>query len=126
LPGQTATVLQLENGPALIVPYLEAESGMPVMVLVRAEDIILAKGPTSVLSAQNIIPGRVERVVAHGPEAEAVIRTGQVTWIVSLVAAAVEQLLLSPGQTVEMIIKARSCHILPGSSPGMDYQQHLR
>ena len=120
LPGQTATRLRLENGPALIVPYLQEEPGTPVIVLVRAEDILLARGPISGLSAQNVIPGKVERVVAHGPEAEALIRTGDVTWIVSLVAPAVEQLILSPGQEVHMIIKARSCHVIPGTPPRTD------
>ena len=70
--------------------------------------------------AQNLIPGKVERVITHGPEAEALIRTGDVTWIVSLVAPAVEQLALSPGQDVHMIIKARSCHVAPGSPPRTD------
>jgi len=101
----------------LIVPYLAAEPGTPVVVQVRAEDILLARGPISGLSAQNLIPGKVERVISHGPEAEALIRTGDVTWIVSLVAPAVEQLALSPGQNVHMIIKARSCHAAPGSPP---------
>ena len=104
---------KVENGPTLIVPYLEAEPGTPVIVMVRAEDILLARGPISGLSAQNIIPGKVERVIAHGPDAEALIRTGGVTWIVSLVAPAVEQLALSPDQDVHMIIKARSCHVVP-------------
>jgi molybdate transport system ATP-binding protein len=84
-----------------------------VIMTVRAEDILLARGPISGLSAQNIIPGKVERVVSHGPSAEALIRTGLVTWIVSLVAPAVEQLALSPEQDVHVIIKARSCHVVP-------------
>ena len=120
LPGQAATLLRLENGPALIVPYHKAMPGTPVIVLVRSEDIILARGPISGLSAQNIIPGKVERVVARGPEAEALIRTGGVTWIVSLVAPAVEQLALSHGVSIYMIIKARSCHVVAGTPPGMD------
>ncbi len=120
LPGQTATLLRLENGPSLIVPYLEAEPGTPVVVQVRAEDILLARGPISGLSAQNLIPGKVERVITHGPEAEALIRTGGVTWIVSLVAPAVEQLALSPLLDIHMIIKARSCHVAPGSPPRTD------
>ncbi len=120
LPGQAATLLRLENGPALIVPYHKAMPGTPVIVLVRSEDIILARGPISGLSAQNIIPGKVERVVARGPEAEALIRTGGVTWIVSLVAPAVEQLALSHGVATYMIIKARSCHVVAGTPPGMD------
>jgi len=121
VPGHGATLLRLENGPTLIVPYLEEEPGTPVTVLVRAEDILLARGPISGLSAQNLIPGRVERVVAHGPEAEALIRTGGVTWIVSLVAPAVEQLALAPGQDVHMIIKARSCHVGPGLRSRVDH-----
>ena len=120
LPGQTATLLRLEYGPPLIVPYLEAEPGTPVVVQVRAEDILLARGPISGLSAQNIIPGKVERVITHGPEAEALIRTGGLTWIVSLVAPAVEQLALSPLIDIHMIIKARSCHVTPGSPPRTD------
>jgi len=113
LSGQAATLLRLENGPPLIVPYLEVEPGTPVVVQVRAEDILLARDPISGLSAQNLIPGKVERVITRGPEAEALIRTADVTWIVSLVAPAVEQLALSPGQNVHMIIKARSCHVAP-------------
>jgi molybdate transport system ATP-binding protein len=120
LPGLNATMLKLEDGPSLIVPYLEVEAGMPVILTVRAEDILLARGPISGLSAQNIIPGKVERVVRHGPAAEALIRTGLVTWIVSLVAPAVEQLALSPDQDVHVIIKARSCHVVPRLPAGKD------
>ena len=47
------------------------------------------------------------------PEAEALISTDGVTWIVSLVAPAVEQLALSPWLDIHMIIKARSCHVGP-------------
>jgi molybdate transport system ATP-binding protein len=116
-PGQTATRIKLEDGPLLIVPYLDGEPGMAVIVMVRSEDILLARGPISGLSAQNIIPGIVERVVQHGPEAETLVRSDRVIWIVSLVAPAVEQLTLSSGQLVYVIIKARSCHVLPGWAP---------
>ena len=80
------------------------------MLEVRADDILLARGTISGLSAQNLIPGTIERILLHGPEAEVLVRTGSVTWIVSLVAPAVEQLALAPGSDVHMIIKARSCH----------------
>ena len=62
--------------------------------------------------------GRVERVAPHGHEAEVVIRTGSLAWIVSLVEPAVEQLELKPGASVHLIIKARSCHVLGEGATG--------
>ena len=105
------TRLRLDGGPILIVPFLDRPPGTPVLAEVRAEDILLARGPVEGLSARNLIAGVVERVVPHGPEAEVLVRTGDVAWIVSVIAPAVEQLSLSPGAGVHMIIKARSCHV---------------
>ena len=62
-----------------------------------------------------MIAGIVDRIVPHGSDAEVLVRTGGVTWIVSVVAAAVGQLDLSPGSYVHMIIKARSCHVTPSA-----------
>ena len=117
MPGQTATLLAARERASSDRALSEVGTGHAGHRHVRAEDILLASGPISGLSAQNLIPGKVERVVLHGPEAEALIRTGDVTWIVSLVAPAVEQLVLSPGQNVHMIIKARSCHVRPVTPP---------
>jgi molybdate transport system ATP-binding protein len=64
------------------------------------------------LSARNQIPGVVQRVVVHGHEAEVCVETGGLNWIVSAVAPAVDQLELSTGASVCLIVKARSCHIL--------------
>ncbi len=50
LPGLNATMLRLDSGPLLIVPYHAAEPGSSVMVMVRGEDIILARGLISGLS----------------------------------------------------------------------------
>ena len=105
------TRLRLDGGPILIVPFLDQPPGTPVLAEVRAEDILLARGPIAGLSARNLIAGVVERVVPHGPEAEVIVRTGDVAWIVSVISPAVEQLSLSPGAGVHMIIKARSCHV---------------
>ena len=112
VPEHGATHLELDDGPELIVPFLDRPAGTRLLVEVRADDILLAREPIGGLSARNQLPGTIERVVAHGPEAEAVVRTGGLTWIVSLVAPAVEQLELEPGSTVHMIVKARSCHVI--------------
>jgi molybdate transport system ATP-binding protein len=107
--------IQLDAGPVLTVPLLDQPSGTPVLIEIRADDILLARGPISGLSARNVIAGAVERIVPHGTDAEVLVRTGGVTWIVSVVAAAALQLELSPGSDVHMIIKARSCHVSPSA-----------
>jgi molybdate transport system ATP-binding protein len=114
---ETATRIAIADGPELIVPFVNRANGTRVVVEVRADDILLARQPIGGLSARNQIAATVERVVRRGTDAEAVIRTGAVTWLVSLVAPAVEQLELSPGAAVQMIVKARSCHIVTDDAP---------
>jgi molybdate transport system ATP-binding protein len=111
-PDQGASRLRLDDGPELVVGFLDRPIGSRVIVEIQADDILIARHAVDGLSARNQIPGTIERIVPHGPEAEAVIRTGGLTWIVSLVAPAVEQLELKPGVGVHMIVKARSCHVL--------------
>jgi molybdate transport system ATP-binding protein len=109
--GAGESVLRLDGGPSLIVPRLDQPVGSPVSVRVRADDILLARGPIAGLSARNVLAGTVERLVAHGAEAEVLVRTGGAAWIVSVVAPAVAALGLCPGAEVTMIVKARSCHV---------------
>jgi molybdate transport system ATP-binding protein len=114
-PDLGASHLRLDDGPELVVGFLDRPNGSRVLVEIQADDILLARHRVDGLSARNQILGSVERIVPHGPEAEAVIRTGGLAWIVSLVAPAVEQLDLKPGAEVHMIVKARSCHIVETS-----------
>jgi molybdate transport system ATP-binding protein len=107
--------IQLDAGPVLTVPLLELPSGTRVLIEIRADDILLARGPISGLSARNVIAGVVERIVPHSSDAEVLVRTGDLTWIVSIVSVAAQQLDLSPGSNVHMIIKARSCHVSPSA-----------
>jgi molybdate transport system ATP-binding protein len=119
-PGHGITRLRLVEGPLLTVPSLEPAEPTSVMVEVRADDILLARAPVAGLSAQNLIEGTVERVVTRGHDAEVLVRTGGVTWIVSIVEPAAQQLALSPGVNVHMIIKARSCHVRVSSPSAQD------
>ena len=111
-PEQGASRLELDNGPELIIPFLDRPHGTRVLVEIRADDILLGRQPIGGLSARNQVPGIVERIVPHGTDAEVVVRTGPLTWIVSLVAPTVEQLGLAPGTAVHLIVKARSCHVI--------------
>ncbi len=65
-----------------------------------------------------MLAGEVVRLVEHGAEAEVLVRTVGVTWIVSVVAPAVGALGLCPGAAVTMIVKARSCHVATGPEWG--------
>jgi molybdate transport system ATP-binding protein len=111
-PEHGASIVCLESGPRLVVPFLDTLPGTRVLIEIGADDIILTRQPVGALSARNQIPGTVERIVSHGPDAEAVIRTDGLTWIVSLVAPAVGQLEIGPGSTIHMIVKARSCRVV--------------
>jgi molybdate transport system ATP-binding protein len=111
-PQESATRLRLESGPELVVPFLGHAPDTPLLVAIRADDILLAREPVSGLSARNQIAGVVERVVVHGPEAEIIVDTRGLTWVVSVVAPAIHQLELAPGASVCLIVKARSCHVL--------------
>ncbi len=110
-----ATRLQVPGGPELIVPRCGAAVGARVVVTIRADDVLLAKSGTAPLglSARNVIPGVVERIVAHEEEAEVVVATGSVRWVVSVVSPALAALCLHPGSPCTMIFKARGCHLLP-------------
>jgi molybdate transport system ATP-binding protein len=111
-PEHGASRLELDEGPELVVPFLDRPPGSRLLIAIRADEILLAQGPVAGLSARNQSPGLVERVAPHGHEAEVVVRTGSLAWIVSLVEPAVEQLALQPGAPVHLIIKARSCRVL--------------
>jgi molybdate transport system ATP-binding protein len=107
-----ASLLELDDGPDLIVGFLDRPGGTRLLISIRADDILLSRHPLQGLSARNQIPGEVDRVVHHGLEAEVIVRTGKLSWIVSVVDPALEQLDLVPGASVHLIIKARSCQIL--------------
>jgi molybdate transport system ATP-binding protein len=111
-PDGLATVLRIVDGPCLVAPRLESPPGTALTITLGADDIVLSRGPIGSISARNLIEGAVERVVRHGPEAEVLVRTGGVVWVVGVVSAAVESLGLIEGSGVRMIIKARSCRVL--------------
>lgn len=106
-----STLLLLEGGPELVVPRLPDPTGSRLTVEVLADEILLANGPVEGLSARNILPGTVDRILIHGAEAEVFVKTGALPWVVSVVAPAVDSLNPRAGSTVYMIIKARSCRI---------------
>ena len=106
-------------GPSLTVPFLDLRQGTPVLVAVRADDILLSETALSGLSAPQ--PDRGSRRTNRSPRARGGghrSKPVKLTWIVSVVELALEQLAILPGAVIHLIIKARSCQILdPDSSP---------
>jgi molybdate transport system ATP-binding protein len=115
-PGHSETILRLLDGPTVIVPKREGQAGDRVRFAIDGDEIVLAREPLGTLSARNVIAGTVERVVMHQLEAEVLIRTGNVNWMVGVVKSAIESLDLIEGAEVRMIIKSRSCRVLRGDS----------
>jgi molybdate transport system ATP-binding protein len=113
-----STLLQVAGGPSLSVARFDAPAGTSVVVEVGADEIVLARGPIGLVSARNLVVGVVERVISHGFDAEALVRTGKVSWVVGVTASSVMSLGLIEGVEVRMIIKARSCRVrfAPGIS----------
>jgi molybdopterin-binding protein len=64
-----------------------------------------------------MLPGVVERVVAHGGSAEVVVRVGGTRLTASVVGDAVDELELAPGRAVTLIIKARGIQVLSVEPP---------
>ncbi len=112
--GGAETFIRLSGGPVLVVPRRNDPTGSAVRVAIRADEILLARGAVEGLSARNVIAGAVDRVIPHGDEAEVLVKTGALTWAVSVVGTAVASLGLVPTAGVHLIIKARSVQVREG------------
>jgi molybdate transport system ATP-binding protein len=105
------TMVRIVAGPSLVLPRLEGRPGDRLRISIDADEIVLARGEIGAISARNLIDGTVERVVPHGFEAEVVVRTGRVVWMVGVVDSTIEALGLIEGAEVRMIVKSRSCRV---------------
>jgi molybdate transport system ATP-binding protein len=116
------TVVRLDGGPELVVARQDRAVGSALAVGVRSDEILLARSPVEGLSARNVLPGRVGRVVAHagGAEVEVLARTGSVDWLVGVVPSAVAALGLAEGVEVWLIVKARSVRVLESAGRAGD------
>jgi molybdate transport system ATP-binding protein len=106
------TIVRLVDGPLVIVPAMSVAPGAALAIEVRGDDVLLARGALPGVSARNTIVGVVDRVHVHGAEAEVVVRTGGISWIVSVVASAVASMELAQGAEIYLLIKARSIRII--------------
>jgi molybdate transport system ATP-binding protein len=92
-------------------PLTRVSPGGKVRVGLRAGDILLAGQRPELLSARNILPGRIESLTQAGTRVEARVRCGKI-FVVHLTAGAVHALSLRAGSEVWLVIKSYSCHML--------------
>lgn len=101
------------GGCRLEIPYGDWPADRSLRVGLRSGDILLAVSAPEGLSAQNILPGRIQRIDSADYEACLQVDCGRV-FDVTLTRSAVKALELSPGREVWLIFKAHSCHVLRG------------
>ena len=112
----------LEIEPGLRIAVADEGSfapGQQVACELRASDILLARGPVSGLSAQNVLPATVRAV--HPPQegdchaaavVSATLGEGERAIAVVVSQRACRELALVPGAAIHLIFKAQACRLL--------------
>jgi len=96
----------------LETPLVRAEVGSHLKVGVRAGDLLLATESPRGLSARNVLPGTVRRLLQRDVVVSAVVDCGGTEFEVHLTLAARDALQLAPGKNVWVVVKTHSCHLM--------------
>ena len=99
------------SGVELETPLVRAEVGSRVRVGIRAGDLLLATTSPQGLSARNILPGILRRVVQRDVMVSATVDCGA-EFEVHLTLAARDDLELTAGKNVWIVVKTHSCHLM--------------
>ncbi len=104
---------RLEKGEVeLETPLVRAEVGSHLRVGVRAGDLLLAAESPHGLSARNILPGTIRRLVQRDVIVSALVDCGGTEFEIHLTLAARDALQLAPGKAVWVVVKTHSCHLM--------------
>ncbi len=96
----------------LETPLVRAEVGSRLRVGVRAGDLLLATQEPHGLSARNVLPGTIRRLVQRDVIVAAMIDCAGTEFEVHLTLAARDALQLAPGKNVWVVVKTHSCHLM--------------
>ena len=100
--------LDTATGP-LFLPTVDGPPGMAVRVRIMAHEVILSRACPAGLSAQNILAGRVSRIVQGvGPGVMVHVATGPHEILARVTRRAVAQLNLQEGDDVHAVLKSMS------------------
>ena len=122
LPGRVAghddaggvTRVNLDGGVTLVVPLASIPVGRPVMLSVRAEDVLVAVEPVRGLSARNVLEARVVTLesISRDVLVACELAAGGPPWRARLTPAAVQSLGLGVGRRVWLAVKSHSVRVL--------------
>ena len=102
------TRLESAGGP-LFLPALDAPPGTQLRVRIMAHEVILSRARPEGLSAQNILAGRILRIMpGTGPGVLVHIAIGDHEIIARITRRAADQMRLQPGDLVHAIVKSMS------------------
>ncbi len=102
------TRLDAPTGP-LFLPDVDGAPGTRVRVRIMAHEVILSRSKPEGLSAQNILAGRIARIVpGAGPGVMVHVAVGEHEVFARITRRAAEQLRLQPGDSVHAILKSMS------------------
>ncbi|MEX2518772.1 MAG: molybdenum ABC transporter ATP-binding protein [Paracoccaceae bacterium] len=113
LTGRVAAIhddglTELDLAPGRVfLPTLAAPIGAEVRFRIRADDVILATGPVSGLSALNILQGVVEEIhLGGGPGAMVALRVGEQKLLARITRRSLAALGLKPGSACAAVVKS--------------------
>jgi len=96
----------------LETPLVRAEVGSLLRIGIQAGDLLLATEDPHGLSARNILPGTIRRLVQRDVVISAIVACGGTDFEVHLTLAARDSLQLSAGKSVWLVVKTHSCHLM--------------
>ena len=105
-------------GPELEAPLGRSLVGDAVRIGIGAGEILIGTKAPEGLSARNVLKGRLNSIERKDVMLVAKVDCG-VMFEVHLTPGAQESLALAPGNTVWLVIKTYSCHLLQGSGRGL-------
>jgi len=112
LPQEGTMVCQLTGTPIrLRAPLTEAAVGSEVCLGIRAGEILVSASPPAILSACNVIPGRIRQLARTGPAVVARIGGGA-EFRVRLDPLLTESGSLDVAADVWMMISTHACHLV--------------
>jgi len=107
--------VELQGGIPLSVPLAATRAiGTPVMVAIRAEDVLVSSAPMPGLSARNVYEARVEALEHTGIDVtlRCALPAAPSPWLARVTPAAVQALGLKAGQPVWLAVKSHSVRLL--------------
>ncbi len=96
----------------LETPLVRADVCSRLRVGIRAGDLLLAIVEPQGLSARNVLPGTIRRLVQRDVIVSALVDCGGTEFEVHLTLAARDSLELAPGKSVWVVVKTHSCHLM--------------